>query len=291
MTVEPRQRQRLSPNGDDWPSCLENDPDPPRQLNVDGCLAHIEGPTVAIVGTRRCTAYGRAIAAEFAAALSKAGISVVSGLARGIDTQAHRSALDAGGAMPIAVVGSGLDVVYPAQNAALWREVAHGGAVVSEYHDARPAAPWQFPQRNRIIAAFADVVLVVESHERGGALSTVNEALRRGRTVMAVPGSVRSPASRGTNRLIADGAEPALEVGDIIVALGLAMPTQPSLLTTDVLDDELRLLLEALGIDGAAIDDVLVRLGGSFGWRQSQLQRLEDLGRVANVDGWWTPLG
>jgi DNA processing protein len=231
------------------------------------------------------------VARQFAQSLAESGVTVVSGLAKGIDTEAHRGVLDVPAAIPLAVVGSGLNVCYPAQNTALWKQVAVHGAVVSEYDDNAPAAPWQFPRRNRIIAALADVVCVIESHERGGALSTVAEALRRGRTVMAVPGSIRSAASLGTNRLIADGAIPALDPSDVFLALGMSTRFEQQLLPVSQESDPALIdVLSALGEFGAPIDEVLVQIGGTVGQRQAQLQTLESQGKVANIDGWWTPL-
>ena len=156
--------------------------------------------------------------------LGRAGVRVVSGLALGIDAAAHHGALDAeadGGAPPIGVVGSGLDVTYPRAHGALWTAVAAAGVLVGEAPLGAAPEPWRFPARNRIIAALGSVVVVVESHPRGGSRHTVDAAEARGRQVLAVPGSVRSPASRFTNELLADGCHPARDVTDVLVALGL----------------------------------------------------------------------
>jgi DNA processing protein len=197
-----------------YPARLADDPDPPPVLFVHGSaaslasLAVLDGPTVAVVGTRRCTPYGRDVAAALGRDLALAGVAVVSGLALGVDGAAHEGALVAGGAPPVAVVGSGLDVVYPRQHARLWGRVAAAGAVLTEAPLGAGPEAWRFPLRNRVIAGLADVVVVVESHERGGSRHTVDAAIERGRTVMAVPGSVRSPASAGTNALLRLGAAP-----------------------------------------------------------------------------------
>lgn len=209
-----------------YPEVLADDIEPPAVLFVRGDLGCIDRPRVALVGTRRCTGVGAGVARELGRDLAAAGVAVVSGLALGIDGAAHRGVLDAlaapeGGAPPTGVVGSGLDTVYPSRHRDLWDAVGSKGVLLSEAPlGTRPAA-WRFPARNRMIAALADVVVVVESHAAGGSLLTVAEAERRDVPVMAVPGSVRSPAAAGTNQLLADGCHPVCEAGDVLVALGL----------------------------------------------------------------------
>lgn len=215
-----------------YPADLEHLAAPPSCLYVLGDLACADARRVAIVGTRRASRVGREFAAELGFGLARAGLCVVSGLARGIDGAAHRGALDArrtapGVPGPLAVVGSGLDVVYPAEHRELWESVAAAGAVVSEFGPGTPPLPHHFPARNRLIAALAEVVVVVESAERGGSLVTARLALDLGRTVLAVPGSVRAPVNRGTNLLLRDGASPVLDVSDVLGALGLAGPASP----------------------------------------------------------------
>jgi len=190
-----------------FPAPLRDDHEPPAVLFSCGSLQVLRRPRVAVVGTRRCTYAGRVTARQLGRDLGAAGVCVISGLAHGIDAEAHLGALEArAGAPPAAVVGTGLDVVYPRRNAELWAAVAAAGCVLCEYPlTTRPAA-WRFPARNRIIAALADVVVVVESHARGGSMHTVDAALERDRPVMAVPGPVRSPASTGTNDLLAAGS-------------------------------------------------------------------------------------
>ncbi|MGI9615508.1 MAG: DNA-processing protein DprA [Acidimicrobiales bacterium] len=196
---------------------LTDDPEPPSVLFAQGRLGLLtRRPTVAIVGTRRCSTIGRTVARSFGSALAEAGVAVVSGLAAGIDGAAHEGALSTGRPAAIAIVGSGLDVVYPRANAGLWRRLAQDGLLISESPlGARPER-WRFPARNRIIAGFADVVVVVESHAAGGSLLTVGEAVDRGVTVMAVPGAVTNPASTGTNQLLVEGAPPACTAEDIL---------------------------------------------------------------------------
>ncbi len=223
----------LIPGDPHWP--FDTDPEPPSVLYVWGEPAVLSAqPRVAIVGTRRCTEIGRGVANELGNELAAAGVAVVSGLALGIDGAAHAGALshrseartDQVGA-PIAVVANGLDCVSPRFHRALTEAVASRGAVVSEAPLGVKGDRWRFPARNRLIAGLSEIVIVVESHERGGALITVDEAIERGVPVMAVPGSIRSPASLGTNRLLADGAVPLCSVRDVLEALDLHAREQP----------------------------------------------------------------
>jgi DNA processing protein len=160
------------------------------------------------------------VAFELGAELTAAGVSVVSGLALGVDASAHRGALTVEGAEPIGVVGSGLDIVYPRANRDLWDAIAAKGTLFSEAPPGSAPERWRFPARNRIIAGLADAVVVVESHDRGGSLHTVDEAQTRAIPVGAVPGPVTASASAGTNALIADGAVPVLGLGDVLLMIG-----------------------------------------------------------------------
>jgi len=180
-------------------------------------------PAVAVVGTRKCTRYGLTLADAFGRALARAGWTTVSGLARGIDAAAHRGTLSEGGEA-VAVLGSGIDVIYPYENADLYRRIVAGrGAIMSEYPPGTPPDRWRFPARNRLIAAIASGVVVVEAGETGGALITARLAAEMGRPVFAVPGDVDRPASMGCNRLIRDGAHPVLGVDDLIAELSLVL--------------------------------------------------------------------
>ena len=208
------------------PSFLLDDVDPAPVLYRHGRAFESGGPSVAVVGTRRASGLGREIARELGLGLAEAGVCVVSGLALGVDGAAHEGALFADGAPPVAFVGGGADVVYPRRHADLWARMRVGGTVASEAPPgARPAA-WRFPARNRLIAACADIVVVVESRETGGSMLTVNEAIRRNRQVMAVPGSLRNPAAAGPNTLLADGCAPVLSVDDVLTALGISQMAQ-----------------------------------------------------------------
>ena len=205
-----------------YPQRLADDPQAPALLFCLGDPAVLgSGPTAAIVGTRAPTRYGIGVAAQFGADLAAAGVSVVSGLALGIDGAAHEGACGAG-APPVAVVAGGLDQLYPRRHERLWERVASSGVIVSESPAGVPTEKWRFPVRNRLLAALSDVVVVVESRHHGGSRHTVDAAIDRGIAVGAVPGSIRSATSEGTNALLADGAFPVCSSGDILVALALA---------------------------------------------------------------------
>jgi len=203
-----------------YPSCLAEDPEPPVVLFHRGDPDVLARPRVAIIGTRRSTAYGRRVAHSMGRDLAAAGVCVVSGLALGIDAAAHRGAVGTDGVGPAAVVGGGVDAPGPATNAELAREVIDRGVVLSEVPPGTPPAPWRFPVRNRILAGLAQVVIVVESAAAGGSMLTVEQAQLRGRSVLAVPGPVDSAASEGTNRLLAEGAGVCVDVDDVLMALG-----------------------------------------------------------------------
>jgi len=210
---------------ENYPARLRQIDQPPPVLYTLGELNVQDEWAVAIVGTRRQTHYGRQATEELAAFLAQNGVTVVSGLARGIDSTAHRAALDAGG-RTIAVLGSGVDQIYPAENRGLALEMAERGAVLSDYALGTPPEASNFPPRNRIIAGLSIAVVVVEAGERSGARITANFALEQGREVFAVPGNIFSPQSQGTNRLIRDGAHPLLAPQDLLEVLNLSMVTE-----------------------------------------------------------------
>ncbi|HEX9015319.1 MAG TPA: DNA-processing protein DprA [Chloroflexota bacterium] len=208
----------LTLDSDEYPERMRTIADPPPVLYVWGEIVPEDDLSVAIVGTRKASSYGRQAAEQFARGLAENRITVVSGLARGIDTYAHRAALEAHG-RTVAVLGSGLDIIYPGENRALAAEIATGGAVVSEFPLGTKPDAMNFPRRNRIISGLSSATLVVEAGETSGALITAEFALEQGREVFAVPGNIFSPASRGPNQLLADGAHPACELRDILEVL------------------------------------------------------------------------
>lgn len=279
----------LYPPGDDdgaaglWAS----DPETPALLFGQGARIDPAVRRVGIVGTRRCSAYGRTVAQMLGTGLARAGVAVVSGLATGIDGIAQRAALEADGPV-IGVVGSGLDQVYPASNRALWADVARQGTLVSEYPLGRRAAPWQFPARNRIIAALCEVLVVVESGPTGGSMYTVDAAAERDRPVMAVPGPITSAASVGTNRLVSEGCAPVCDVDDVLAALGepsgasgAAGATEPPAAPLD------RQILDELTAGPQTLDELVRMTGAALAELAPALGRLQVGGWASETGGWW----
>ena len=269
-----------------YPPALSDDLDPPVVVFHQGDPGVVRGPRVAIVGTRRCTRYGSDVAFELGRDLASAGVGVVSGLALGIDAAAHAGALEAGAAPPIAVVGNGMDKVYPERNRALWRAVADRGVLLGEAPLGAPPEPWRFPARNRIIAALADVVVVVESHASGGAMHTVTEAAVRDRAVLAVPGPVRNSASEGCLDLLADGCGPCRDADDVLLALGLSGAETASADSRKPPDVVGQQVLDALGWQPADAEQVRVRSGLDMAQVAGTVEELRAGGWVA-VSGRW----
>lgn len=271
-----------------YPTAFVDDIDAPSIVFSQGDPDALIGPRVAVVGTRDCTRYGHDFARRLGAELSAAGVSVISGLALGIDGAAHAGALDAAGAPPIAVVGTGLDVVYPRRNASLWHRVVDTGVVITEYPLTTPPLAWHFPARNRLIAALADVVVVVESQERGGSMLTVDEAVRRDVDVMALPGPVTSKVSAGTNKILSEGGLVVRDATDVLVRLGMSTGTRrraaerrPPPTSED------RGVLDAFGWQPATFDQLVLRTGLGLYDLTLALDRLAEAGWVERRGGWY----
>lgn len=264
-----------------YPAWLRRTYDPPAVLYVKGRLVSDEGEgCVAIVGSRAASPQGMALARALGRDLAEAGATVVSGLARGIDTSAHRGALDARG-RTIAVLGSGLDRIYPPENAALAGAIAEGGgAVVSEFPLGTPPHKGNFPRRNRLIAGWGKAVVVVEASARSGALGTARAALDEGRDVLAVPGHPSATQSEGTNQLIRDGAGLVRNAADVAAEVGLVMPvTAPAESGADPLLDVLRRDVPM------TLEDLQARSGRPISDLLSQLGLLEVAARVRRLPG------
>jgi DNA processing protein len=247
-----------------YPVLLRRISDPPPILYVRGSLTEEDdAPAVAIVGSRAATGAGRTLARAMARDLASWGATVVSGLARGIDTAAHEGALDAPG-RTVAVLGCGLDRTYPAENERLAARIAQGGAVVSEFALGTPPLPDHFPRRNRVIAGWSQVVVVVEAAARSGALNTARCAADEGRDVLAVPGHPTQPASAGTNQLIRDGAGLVRSAVDVAQELGIepaaATPRGTDPLLGALLADAPASLEELRARSGLETGDLLARL-------------------------------
>jgi DNA processing protein len=281
--LEERGLRWISKSDERFPPLLRAIHDPPPGLFVRGSasLDVLAAPAVAVVGARACSPYGAQVARMLGADLGRAGLVVVSGLARGIDGEVHRGALDAGGTT-VAVLGCGVDRDYPAAHAALARTIGESGLVVSEYAPGVEPAPWRFPARNRIIAGLAAATIVVEARERSGALITADFALEEGRDVLACPGEITSALSAGTNDLLKLGAAPLTRVDDVLELFGIASPSSsppPSL------DGDASALFERLADAPAAADDLVRRSGLDAGAAAAALAELELAGLVVHADG------
>ncbi|MFP5332194.1 MAG: DNA-processing protein DprA [Acidimicrobiia bacterium] len=260
----------VHPLAEDYPQALLRLADPPSDLYLAGEIP--PGPAIAVVGSRRCTRYGASLARDMAASIVRAGWTVVSGLARGIDTAAHLGALDGEGPT-VAVLGCGIGRWYPASNRQLGERIVETGAVVSEYPPGTEPAPWRFPARNRIIVGLSVAVVVVEAAEKSGALITARLAMDHGIDVFAVPGDLDRETSRGTNRLIADGAHPVIAKSELIEALErVAGPSRP-FETTDAPVAGPMFLHEIAAVLGVTIGEASRRVGE---WELAGLVRQRD---------------
>jgi DNA processing protein len=274
---------------DGYPTALLDDPRRPPALFVRGDLGVLDARRVGIVGTRNATQRGRETAARFGFELAQEGVVVVSGLAKGIDGAAHRGVLAAGVAPPVAVVGTGPDRPYPAQHAALWEDVAERGAVISEWPPGTAPDAFRFPLRNRILAALVEVLVVVESRERGGSLITAREAAERGVEVFAVPGALQSRAALGTNQLLRDGAAPATETADLLMALGLDRRREgrrrhdPRSLPSG--DD--RALIDACRSEPRTLEALTLQFDATLVEVAMGVARLEHAGWLRETAGWF----
>jgi DNA processing protein len=264
----------------EYPAALLETADPPTVLYLKGSVDRLSMPGLAIVGSRNATPQGLATAREFARVLGSAGLTIVSGLALGIDTAAHEGGLASAGST-IAVVGTGLDIVYPARNRALAHRIAAEGTIVSEFPIGTKAIPSNFPRRNRLISGLSRGVLVVEAAIRSGSLSTARFAGEQGREVLAIPGSIHSPLSRGCHALIKQGAKLVESASDILEELRIVTP---AIETADVTPDE-DPLLAALGHDPCDFDTLSQRTGLPVGSLQTRLSELELEGRIACLPG------
>jgi len=286
----------VSPWDERFPDRLREIYDPPAYLWMRGTLSEVDRPMVTIVGTRRCTDYGRAQAHHFGAELARRGFTIVSGLAYGIDAAAHKGALDAGG-RTIAVLGSGVGCIYPQKHTALAERIIESGAVLSEYAlDADPDAP-HFPERNRILSGLSLGTLVVESYSEGGALITARLSLEQNREVFAVPGAITKDSSRGANRLIQRGhAKLVMEVKDLLEELSEVTVEDPDEVDAksvatgsgpdpEELSGDEKILYEALTDTPIHVDELCEETGFDSASALSTLLKLEFKGLVRQLAG------
>jgi DNA processing protein len=270
----------------EYPRQLLQTPDPPPLLYASGRLELLNRPALAIVGSRSATVQGIATAESFARALSDSGLTIVSGLALGIDTAAHRGGLGGPGSS-IAVVATGLDIVYPARNRELAHELADRGALVSELALGTTALPAHFPRRNRLISGLALGCLVVEAAAGSGSLITARCAAEQGREVFAIPGSIHSPLAKGCHALIKQGAKLVESAADVLDELRLPTTARADARppANPVVDPHARRLLEALGSDPCDLDTLAARSGMSAAEISALITQLEIDGLVAALPG------
>ncbi|MEK7649895.1 MAG: DNA-processing protein DprA [Patescibacteria group bacterium] len=282
----------ISASHQSWPLLLRELPPKaiPAALHIKGSLPSPDALIVAIVGSRNPTRYGKDMTEEIARALARRGIIIASGMARGVDTIVHRAAL-AAGTPTVAVLGSGLSekVIYPKDNIGLSREIAEkNGAVISEYANDQKPELWTFPQRNRIIAGIAKAVIVTEAGEKSGALITARFALEYGRDVLALPGQMTSPLSRGTNTLLKEGATPITSIDDIFEALGIAAESTSSKDRIERSPDE-HAILEAL-TEELSTDEIIKHTQLTPGAVLASTTSLEIEGMIKQTGGIWRKL-
>jgi len=273
----------LNWHDDGYPARLKEIYDYPPIIYIRGSLLPQDEWCLAVVGTRRATVYGRQVTEEIAADLARSNITIVSGLAKGIDTVAHKSALEAGG-RTLAVFACGLDTVYPAENADLARRIMQQGALISEYPlGTRPRAEY-FPRRNRILSGLSLGVLVTEAGQTSGAMITANMALEQNREVLAVPGSILSPTSKGTNRLIQEGAKLVRDYTDILEELNLTAVThQIEFKEVVPASDTETILLKHLAAEPVHIDEICRSTSLPISTISSSLAMMELKGLVKQV--------
>ena len=275
----------LTWDDDAYPTLLKEIDQPPPVLYVKGSLLPADQWAVAVVGTRRTTPYGRQVAEEVGQVLAQSGVTVVSGLAVGVDTLAHQAAIKAGG-RTLAVLGSGVDNIYPPGNRRLAEEVITHGALISDYPPGTPPDAANFPARNRIISGLARAVVVVEAGETSGALITANFALEQGRDVFAVPGSIYAPQSKGTNRLVQQGASPLLSPQDVLEMLNMTMVVEHNaarvVLPTDAVEAA---LYQVLGAEPLHVDELRLAANLPIEKVTAALTMMELKGMVRQVGG------
>jgi DNA processing protein len=270
-----------------YPRALLDIPDPPLMLYVKGRVELLSSPALAVVGSRNATAQGVANAEKFSEVLSQGGLTIVSGLALGIDTAAHKGGLRGSGST-VAVIGTGADIVYPARNRGLAHQIADEGCIISEYALGTPAIASNFPRRNRIISGLASGVLVIEAAAQSGSLITARMAGDQGREVFAIPGSIHSPLSKGCHLLIKQGAKLVESAQDILEELGNYRSMPPLTRLTEP-DDPTKTacspLLTAMGFDPVDFDTLAARCQLDSGTISAQLLALELDGRVELLPG------
>lgn len=272
--------QYISYFDDEYPDKLKALANPPLRLYVKGQLPDSSKRSIGIVGARECTPYGRDMARMFGFRLAKAGVQVISGMARGIDGWAHQGALESGG-KTFAILGSGVDVCYPAAHCRLYESIGRRGGILSEYHPGTTAKPQFFPLRNRIISGFSDGILLVEARKESGSLITVEAALEQGRDVFVIPGRIGDELSVGCNRLIVQGAVPVLSADDILEYYGLKDEKEPE--EENSVHCLERALYERLQAGMVHVDVLCAETGASATEVMKTLVKLKNSGKAVEI--------
>lgn len=275
----------LTWDDDGYPAHLKQIDQPPPILYLKGDILPDDAWAVAIVGTRAVTAYGRQVTEEIATTLAHNGVTIVSGLARGVDAVAHNAALKAGG-RTLAVLGSGVDRIYPPEHRGLAEKIVLQGAVISDYAPGTPPESANFPPRNRIISGLSMAVVVIEAAETSGSLITASFAAEHGRDVFAVPGNIFAPQSKGTNRLIANGAKPMLAVKDVLDALDLTRNLERREIRKVLPADPIEAaLFQLIGVEPLHVDEIRAQTGLPIDQVSATLTMMELKGMVRQVGG------
>jgi len=275
----------LTWDDEDYPRHLKEIDQPPPVLYIRGTLLPEDEWAVAIVGTRRVTSYGRQVAEEVATTLAHSGVTIISGLARGVDSIAHQAAVNARG-RTLAVLGNGVDLIYPPENRRLATQIIECGALVSDYALGTPPDGINFPPRNRIISGLSLAVIIVEAGMTSGALITASFAAEQGRDVFAVPGNINAPQSQGTNRLIRDGAQPLLNPQDVLEALNLTMVTEHRAVRVALPSDPVESrLYKLLSQEPLHVDEIRAQTNMPIEAVSATLAMMELKGMVRQVGG------
>ena len=268
----------------DYPQWLKKIEHFPPVIFVRGNILPTDETSIAVIGTRSATVYGKEIARRFAGDFVKAGATVISGMARGIDTEAHLGALRNDG-RTIAVLGCGIDICYPPENKALMREIIHHGAVISEFDLTTPPFAANFPKRNRIVSGLAKAIVAIEAKEKSGVMNTVRWALDQNKDVFAIPGNIFSRTSYGTNQLIKDGAIPVTSAKEVLEYLGMKYTKQDRETKEFLLDETEKIVWEALSLEPLYLDALAEKTSQPTSAILNVLLRLEIKGYVKQLPG------
>ena len=269
----------ITKDSPEFPEHLKSIPDAPALLYYAGDISLVQHPLIAIVGTRRCSPYGRWAAQSIAEKVARSGVSVVSGMAYGIDTAAHKGCIK-GGMPTVAVLGTGIDICFPSSNQDLYEKIAAEGLLVSEFPPGMPGLRENFPQRNRIISGLSRSVIVVEGAPRSGSMITARLALEQGRDVFAVPGNIDQPNSLGVNKLIADGAYPILDLDSVCEVLGIGSTEKQKIIRT-LSEEEILLLGFVSESPGMTVEYAAFKTGMDFRTASALATGLELKGLVS----------